>query len=139
MIERDSKSCSFFLLPDRSGSTIIPLILQNILPNTIIVTDCWAEYNRLREYLQFEHLTVNHSLNFLNPDDSEIHTQTIESCWGDCKKKLKNQHGTASNRLEGYLFEYAFKREFSKKDCFNNFILLLKRRLINHYIELNNN
>ncbi|KAG0436998.1 hypothetical protein DMUE_3932, partial [Dictyocoela muelleri] len=102
------------------------------------VTDCWRAYNRLREYSDFEHLTVNHSLNFLNPDDSSIHTQTIESCWNHCKKKLKMQHGTANELLEGYLYEYAFKRQFEKKACFNYFLIILKKRLRTSSDETNN-
>ncbi|KAG0439505.1 hypothetical protein DMUE_2388, partial [Dictyocoela muelleri] len=98
---------------------------------TTIITDCWAAYNRLSEYPEFNHLTVNHSLNFLNPNDSSIHTQTIESCWGHAKRTLKNQNDTTNISLEGYLYEIAFKREFQKFSCFNNFLLLLKHRLPN--------
>lgn len=133
MVERGSKASAFFILPDRRATTIIPIIINNVLPNTIIITDCWAAYNRLREYSDYEHLSVNHSLNFLNPDDSSIHTQTIESTWGHCKKKLKAQNGTANEMLEGYLYEYAFKREFTKMSCFNNFLLLLKDRILSSH------
>ncbi|KAG0440780.1 hypothetical protein DMUE_1500 [Dictyocoela muelleri] len=116
IVERDSKLCSFFILPNRRGDTIIPIILNNIRPRTTIITDCWAAYNRFREYPDFTHLNVNHSLNFVNPVYSNIHTQTIESCWGHAKRRLKNQLGTYSVSLEGYLFEYAFKREFERSN-----------------------
>ncbi|KAF7685847.1 hypothetical protein CDIK_3404 [Cucumispora dikerogammari] len=130
MIEKDSKLCSFYNLSDRSGNTIIPLFIEKVLSNTTIITGCWSDYNRLREYPEFTRLSVNHSLNFLNPDDSAIHTQNIESSRGQCKSKLKTQNRTSSECLDGYLYEYAYKKKFSRTTCTNNFILLLKMRLI---------
>ncbi|KAG0438449.1 hypothetical protein DMUE_3079 [Dictyocoela muelleri] len=89
VVERDSKLCSFFLLPDRSSSTIIPLILENILPNIIIVTDCWRAYNRLREYSDFEHLTVNHSLNFQIPMIHQFTPKHLKVVGTTVKRNLK--------------------------------------------------
>ncbi|KAG0442391.1 hypothetical protein DMUE_0300 [Dictyocoela muelleri] len=67
MVERESKLCSFFLLPNRRGDTIIPIIFNNIRPGTTIITDSWAAYNRLREYPDFTHMNVNHSISLSIP------------------------------------------------------------------------
>ncbi|KAG0435012.1 hypothetical protein DMUE_4933 [Dictyocoela muelleri] len=74
MVERDSKLLSFFILLDRRASTILTIILSHVSRETIIIIDCWAVYNRIRECPEFTHLSVKHSLNFLNPEDSPIHT-----------------------------------------------------------------
>lgn len=38
----------------------------------------WRAYTNLINQPGFQHLTVNHSLNFVNPQDPTAYTQTIE-------------------------------------------------------------
>ena len=52
----------------------------------------------------FIHRTVNHSENFINPQN-EIHTQVIESLWSNFKKQIKNPKGIAGDKLESLLSE----------------------------------
>ena len=48
-------------------------------------TDQWKGYHRVNSSMCFTHKTVNHSENFINPQD-ETHTQAIESLWGKFKR-----------------------------------------------------
>ena len=53
------------------------IIKENINPGITIISDCWRVYNSLSEE-GFKHLTVNRSVNFVDPE-SGAHTNTIES------------------------------------------------------------
>jgi hypothetical protein len=77
-IERDSGNC--FLVPVLNGraKTLLPIINSHILPETTIISACWAAYSRISETDTFLHKTVNHSYNFVNPLDMNVHTQNIE-------------------------------------------------------------
>jgi len=50
------------------------------------VTDCWGGYNGLDED-GLNHLTVNHTYNFVDPE-TFAHTQTIESSCRALKKRI---------------------------------------------------
>ena len=79
---------SFFLqpVPSRDKETLVPLIKECITPGTKIISDCWKSYDCLSEE-DFEHLTVNHSLNFTDPQTG-AHTQNIECLWWQTKHQL---------------------------------------------------
>ena len=57
---------------------------------SIIVSDSWKAYNSLGDE-GYKHLTVNHSIQFVDPDDSSIHTNSIEGTWKHAKLKLPSQ------------------------------------------------
>ena len=41
----------------------------------------------------FQRLWVNHSVNFVNPKDPRMHTQSNEATWEAIKSDMKNLHG----------------------------------------------
>ena len=54
----------------------------------------------------YQHLIINHSLNFVDPTDSDKHTQNIEGIWMHAKRKLRYQFGTDENYFPEYLAEF---------------------------------
>ena len=52
------------IVPDRSMATLIPLIIANTLPGSIIVSDEWCAYEYLAIMSEYKHITVKHSRNF---------------------------------------------------------------------------
>lgn len=119
-----------FLIPvgRRDRETLLPLILKNILPGTTIISDCWRAYSILGE-IDYNHLTVNHSINFVDPDTG-AYTQTIESTWWQIKRKLPETH-TRHGRLHLYLGHYLFnsisrKNNSEPFDFFINYISQIK-------------
>ena len=68
---------------DRSTDTLLQIIKEWILPGTTIYSDCWRAYNSL-DTEGFQHLTVNHSLHFKDPETG-THTNAIESSWRAAK------------------------------------------------------
>ena len=80
----------------RDRVTLEPLIKKYVNRGSIINTDCWSGYNGLAGYvdgngrsLNYTHHMVNHSRHFVNPNDPNQHTQTIERLWGDLKEHVK--------------------------------------------------
>ena len=53
-------------MPDRSAKTLTEILLACVHRGSIIVTDEWKGYNRLRNY--YEHYTVNHRENYVDPE-----------------------------------------------------------------------
>uniref|UniRef100_A0A0L8G1M4 ISXO2-like transposase domain-containing protein n=1 Tax=Octopus bimaculoides TaxID=37653 RepID=A0A0L8G1M4_OCTBM len=50
----------------RDRATLEPIILQHIKLGTTVMSDCWKAYDSLGAF-SFQHLTVNHSYNFVDP------------------------------------------------------------------------
>ncbi|XP_074655648.1 uncharacterized protein LOC141909161 [Tubulanus polymorphus] len=76
-IERGNNKNVFMVSVDkRDSDTLIPIIEKWILPGTTIMSDCWEAYSCLNQR-GFEHLTVNHSVTFVDPDTNAC-TNLIE-------------------------------------------------------------
>lgn len=118
---RETKECFMVSVPRRDRATLIPIILLNVIQGSTIITDCWKSYDCLNEY-DFQHLTVNHSLNFIDPV-SGANTQTIESTWWQIKRTLPDTH-TNHGRIHLYLAHYLFNKiaERQEIDIFLFFI-----------------
>ncbi|KYN03583.1 hypothetical protein ALC62_05568 [Cyphomyrmex costatus] len=66
-IDRQSKKIFLVAVQDRTQETLLKCIKDWILPESTIISDCWKSY-RCLENENFQHLTVNHSYNFVDPD-----------------------------------------------------------------------
>lgn len=88
----------YFFIPvaGRRRATLEPLIHQNILPGTRVISDGWLAYSQIEQIGGgvYTHDVVIHDDNFVDPADSNIHTLLIESLWKN-KKKLRNQSRTS--------------------------------------------
>ena len=89
-------------MPDRRGPILMNLIPRKIAPKTRIITDMWRGYNAIPRLLRgkplYKHATVNHSKNFFNPADPNIHTQNIVSLEiGKEKEQDPKRHSSASS------------------------------------------
>ena len=58
----------------RNAETLLPLIQQYIRPGSTIASDFWRAYFRIDQLPQgFHHVQVNHSENFVDPRNPDIH------------------------------------------------------------------
>ena len=56
------------VVPQRTASTLLPIINQHVAPGTIVHTDEWSSYSRMSSLPNVaSHATVNHSITFVDP------------------------------------------------------------------------
>ncbi|BHF70363.1 hypothetical protein SprV_0301341300 [Sparganum proliferum] len=95
MYDSAQKKALFEQVNDRSWPSLRAVIKKWIAPGSVIVTDEWKGYARLASE-GYRHLTVNHSVNFVDPV-SRKNTNAIEAYWSRLKKKLR-EHGPIRGR-----------------------------------------
>ena len=98
---RETKACFLFPVERRDKDTLLPIIRAHILPGTRVMSDMWKAYDCLQDEGSV-HLTVNHSLNFVDPDTS-AHTQGIENRWW-CVKRGLPRTGTSKELFESLTY-----------------------------------
>ncbi|XP_039301676.1 uncharacterized protein LOC120356894 [Solenopsis invicta] len=74
--ERDTKKIFVVPVEDRTTDTLLKCIKEWVLPGTTIVSDCWKSYDCL-QHEGFQHLTVNHSYNFVDPQTGKKYLKYI--------------------------------------------------------------
>jgi transposase-like protein len=99
-VERGSGRTFLVHVPDRTANTLTSIIREWIEPGTTVISDCWGASRDL-DSLGYTHLTVNHSLYFVNPDTGD-HTNTIEST-SHCLKVFLGTY----NKAEDYRYHLA--------------------------------
>ena len=96
----------------RSAESLLPLI-QHIRPGLIIYSDLWRAYTSIPHLPEgYIHSTVNHSTNFVNPEDPDVHTQNIESLWSNYKRKFRHQAGNNTDTYQTYFPEFLWCKRF---------------------------
>ena len=93
-------------MAQRNAETLLEVIKEYIHEGTTIISDCWKAYNCL-DNEGYSHLTVNHSVNFVDPD-TRAHTNNIERVWRDAKS-LVPKYGQRKYFFVGYLATAYFK------------------------------
>ena len=112
---RETGDCFLIPVANRSEETLLPLIQKYVAAGSIIYTDQWAAYNRLSQ-VGFQHGTVNHSLNFVDPETG-VHTNKIESTWWAVKRSLPPTHTRKAN-LVNHFGEYIWRRRQRRQVSF---------------------
>ena len=93
-----------FRVKNRKAVTLLPIIQRHVAPGTEIWSDKWRAYNNLSR-LGFEHKTVNHTYNFVDPT-TKANTQRMECMWGHLKLKfIKNHKKTTDALFESHMAE----------------------------------
>ncbi len=102
MIERGTRKCKFFKVSNRAQTTLTPIIIKHVSTNAgMLVSDDWGAYDNLKN-IGFRHEVVNHSRNFINPNNPNVHTQTIEGLW----RIMKRHSRTTGRRNMTLLMRY---------------------------------
>ena len=100
------------LITFRTRETLEAVIVRRVAPGTTIISDCWKSYSHLGA-AGFQHLTVNHSVNFKDPETG-AHTNSIESSWRHAKESMATA-GRKGDHLTGNLARYMFAKSCSAK------------------------
>lgn len=104
---RETKNIFLEITNKRDSNTLKSIISSNVNPQSTIITDAWRGYNFLKNE-NYQHKIVNHSINFINPEDQNIHTQNVENLWKYVKKYFKKYYGNQKKNFKYFLFEYIF-------------------------------
>ena len=107
-VERGNPANYFIeVVQTRSRPRLIDVIRRRVRSGSIIMTDLWRGYTNLTIYLyekNFLHFTVNHSVNFVDPDTG-AYTQSIEGFWSVYKRIVRKRGtniGDAQRRVNIY-------------------------------------
>ena len=105
----------------RNKTVLLPIIKKFILPGSTIISDCWGAYNSLKNNSDFKHYRINHSKNFVSPQDQDVHTQTIERLWRDVKEWIKKP-GIRPIYLPQYIGRYLFLKAAGDQEIHKLFL-----------------
>jgi len=89
------------VIPDAKGSTILPIIREQVMPDSIVYTDSFNSYNAL-DVSEFKHLRINHSELFANGVN---HINGIENFWNQAKRHLRKFNGVPREHFHLFLKE----------------------------------
>lgn len=129
-IERGTKKCFLIEVQQRDALTLLPLILQWIMPGTHIVSDGWAAYNGIAQLGGgiYTHDVIVHQHHFVDANDPDIHTQNIENMWMRAKRQLRLMFGTSENLFESYLIEFMWRECMVNTNPFSEMLAEIARQ-----------
>ena len=108
---RETKACFLVPVERRDKDTLIPIIHAQILPGICVMSGMWKAYDCLKDE-GYNHLTVNHSLNFVDPD-AGAHTQRIENTRWGIKRSIPRT-GISRALLGSYLQEWLWLKQYGE-------------------------
>ena len=116
-IERGSKKMFLVKVKYRDTVSLIAQIRKHVKIGTTIISDKWSAYDthQLTD-LGYKHCSVNHSENFVDKKDKNVHTQNIECTWRLAKHRNKLRCGTHRSMTESYLCEFMYRRMHTNCD-----------------------
>jgi len=90
------------IIPDAKASTLIPIIREKVVPDSMVYTDSVSVYDVL-DVSEFHHRRVNHSKVFVNKQG--YHINGIENFWNQAKRHLRRFNGIPKDSFYWFLKE----------------------------------
>ena len=78
------------MIPDVKGSTLMNIIREKIIPDSIVYTDSYRAYAAL-DVSEFQHFRIDHSNDFVR--NGHNHINGIENFWNQAKRHLRRYNG----------------------------------------------
>ncbi len=89
------------IIPDAKASTLMPIIQEKVIPDSIVYSDGWRGYNVL-DVSEFKHYRINHSKLFA---DRHNHINGIENFWNQAKRQMRKFNGVPREHFPLFLKE----------------------------------
>lgn len=89
------------IIPDAKAGTLMPIIQERIMPDSVVYTDALSSYNVL-DVSCFKHCRINHSELFA---DRKNHINGIENFWNQAKRHMRKFNGVPKEHFHLYLKE----------------------------------
>lgn len=104
------------VISNAKSATLMPIIKEKIVPDSIVYTDTFKSYNAL-DINNFKHERINHSKLFA---DKNNHINGIENFWNQAKRHLRKFNGVPKNHFYLYIKECEWRFNFgSPKNLLN--------------------
>jgi transposase len=87
------------IIPDAKATTLVPIIEEKVIPDSIVYSDCWRGYNTL-DITDFKHYRINHSKLFA---DKKNHINGIENFWNQAKRHMRKFNGIPKHHFGLFL------------------------------------
>ena len=112
LVDRTTKRAKSIVVDDLKKSTLIPILQENIAREAYVMTDEASQYQGIGAGKVFDaHGWTNHSAGeYVNLEDREIHTNTVEGFYSIFKRGMKGvyQH-CGKQHLHRYAAEFDFR------------------------------
>ena len=92
------------------------IIADFVLPGSNVHSDLWRAHNGVGA-IGFQHFTVKHPLNFVDPNTGS-HTQNVERSYKSIKERNTRHRGTHRSMLDSYFCEYMCRQRHKNDDLF---------------------
>lgn len=89
------------VITDAKSKTLMPIIEDKIVPDSVVYTDTFRSYNAL-DVSNFHHERINHSKLFA---DKHNHINGIENFWNQAKRHLRKFNGIPKQNFYLYIKE----------------------------------
>ena len=96
------------IIPDAKGKTLMPIIKNKIMPDSIVYTDSLASYDAL-DVSEFKHERINHSKLF---SKGRNHINGIENFWNQAKRHMRKFNGVPKKNFRLFLKECEWRFNF---------------------------
>jgi transposase-like protein len=111
---------------NRNATTLLNVIIDWVIPGSIIHTDCWKGYRSADlQNAGMAHDTVNHTYTYVDPI-SGVHTQCIEGTWSAMKRGSSFPNGQRTKlAINRNLMMYIWRKK-NKTNLLKRFLLILQ-------------
>ena len=106
------------VIPDAKADTLLPIIRQQVKPDSLVYTDAFKSYNAL-DVSEFKHQRINHGELFAKQRN---HINGIENFWNQAKRHLRRFNGIPREHFHLYLKECEWR--FNNNDTKRQLIQL---------------
>lgn len=89
------------VIPNAKSETLIPIIEDKVIPDSIVYSDSFKSYNVL-DVSEFKHYRINHSKHFAK---AQNHINGIENFWNQAKRHMRKFNGVPKEHFELFLKE----------------------------------
>lgn len=89
------------MVPNARSDTLLPIIREKIMPDSVVCTDAWVSYDVL-DVSEFHHMRINHSKLFA---DQRNHINGIENFWNKAKRHLRSYNGIPRRHFHLFIKE----------------------------------
>lgn len=105
-VQKDNKYF-FEIVPHKGKDTLLEVIQRRILPETVVISDCWEIYKCLKTE-RYKIFLINQKVAFKNPVTGAS-ANNVEGLWSSirCKLRIKNQ---VEKIFDSNLAEFMWRR-----------------------------